>query len=77
MVVPPNATKPPPVRSVPAVTVNDGFASMALVTPAVAMLKVPLVVTGPPVSPAPLPTLVTVPVAGLAQAHAPLTNCRI
>src|ERR1039458_3446382 len=61
VVLPPNATEPPPVRSVPADTVSDGFASMALLTPPVAMLSEPLVVMGPPVRPAPLPTLVTVP----------------
>src|SRR5271170_7502045 len=77
VVLPPNATKPPPVRPVPTGTVSDGLASMALLTPPVGMLSVPLPVIGPPVSPAPLATLVTVPVAALAQAHAPLMNCRI
>ena len=47
-----------------AVTVKDECASMALVTPPDGMLSVPLPVIGPPVSPAPLPTLVTVPVPG-------------
>jgi len=59
--LPPNAALPPPLRPVPAVTLSDGLASMALVTPPLAMLKVPLLVIGPPVKPAPLPTLVTVP----------------
>ena len=59
--VPPSATDPPPDRPVPAVTVSEGCCSMALVTPPVAMLRAPLVVIGPPASPAPLPTLVTVP----------------
>ena len=58
----PSVAVPPPVRPEPAVTVTDGLASMAFVTPPVAMLSVPLPVMGPPVSPAPLPTLVTVPV---------------
>jgi len=48
-----------------AVTVKDEFSSMALVTPALAKLSVPPVVIGPPVSLAPLPTLVTAPVSGL------------
>ena len=61
VVLPPRETEPPPVSAVPGVIVNDGFASMALVTPAVAMLNDPLEVIGPPVSPAPVPTLVTVP----------------
>src|SRR5271169_3000641 len=44
---------------------------MALVTPPVAMLNVPLPVIGPPVSPAPLATLVTVPAPlGVVQAQA-------
>ena len=43
-------------------TVVAGFASMALVTPPLAILNEPVVVIGPPVSPEPLPTLVTVPV---------------
>ena len=58
VVLPPRGTEPPPVRSVPAVTVNVECCIIALVTPPVAMLRVPLVVIGPPVSPAPLPTLV-------------------
>ena len=61
VVVPPNDTEPPPVRSVPAATVNDGCCNIAFVTPAVAMLGDPLVVIGRPVNPAPLPALVTVP----------------
>ena len=46
-------------------------------TTEVLIVRVPLPVIGPPLRPSPLPTLVTVPVAGFAQAHAPLTNCRI
>jgi hypothetical protein len=45
---------------------------MALVTPPVATLSVPLVVMGPPVKPAPLPTLVTVPPPAVTQVGAPL-----
>src|SRR5580693_108855 len=66
LVVPPKETDPPPLSGLLAVTVNDGFASIELVTPPVAMLSVPDVVMGPPVSPDPLPTLVTVPVPGKA-----------
>jgi len=40
---------------------------MALVMPLLGTLSVPLVVIGPPVNPAPLPTLVTVPVLIAAQ----------
>ncbi len=61
VIVPPNATVPPPDRPVPVSTLSEEFASMVLVTPAAGMLIVPLVVIGPPVSPAPVPTLVTVP----------------
>jgi hypothetical protein len=42
-------------------TVAEEFASIAFVTPALAMLIVPLPVIGPPVNPAPVATLVTVP----------------
>jgi hypothetical protein len=63
-VLPPSDTEPPPERPVPAPTVSDGFDSMVLVTPLLAMFRVPLVVMGPPVSPAPVPTLLTVPVPG-------------
>src|SRR5208282_2761412 len=59
--VPPSATAPPPDNPVPACTVTEEFASMLFVTPALGMLIVPLVVIGPPVRPAPVPTLVTVP----------------
>src|SRR5271166_5910987 len=48
---------------------------MAFVTPPVAMLSVPAPVIGPPVSPAPLPTLVTVPVPAEAQAHVVPFHC--
>src|SRR5437016_5082935 len=58
---PPSATAPPPFRPEPAVTVNEGFWSIPLVTPPFAMLKLPAPVMGPPVNPAPLPTLVTDP----------------
>jgi len=59
--VPPKATVPPPDRPDPAVTVIELFASIAFVTPAEGMLMVPLPVIGPPVKPAPVATLVTVP----------------
>jgi hypothetical protein len=59
--VPPNATVPPPDNPDPATTFTDEFASMAFVTPAAGMLIVPLEVIGPPVNPAPVATLVTVP----------------
>ena len=62
--LPPSGTRPPPVRPVPVLIVVDELASMGLLTPLVAMLNVPLVVIGPPVSPGPLPTLVTVPMPG-------------
>ena len=59
--VPPNATVPPPDNPDPASTVIEEFVSMLLVTPAAGILMVPLVVIGPPVRPAPVLTLVTVP----------------
>src|SRR5580658_326480 len=79
LVLPPSATDPPPVSPLPALTVTDELCSMGLVTPALAILNVPLVVIGPPVRPAPLPTLVTVPVPvpRLAQAHVVPLYCRI
>ena len=40
VVVPPRATTPPPVRSVPAVTVREEFCSMAFVMPALGTGKV-------------------------------------
>jgi hypothetical protein len=61
VIVPPKATVPPPDNPVPGFTVIDGVASMALVTPPVAMLSVPVLVIVPPASPAPATTLVTVP----------------
>jgi hypothetical protein len=61
VMLPPRATLPPPESPVPAVTVKDGLASMALVTPAVAMLIVPVFVIGPPVKPAPVLMRVTEP----------------
>src|ERR1700674_851139 len=63
VIVPPNATVPPPDNPDPACTVMEGLASMLLVTPAAGILIVPLLVIGPPVRPAPVPTLVTVPPA--------------
>ena len=62
VIVPPKATVPPPDIPVPAVTVTDGFASIAFEMPAFGTLIVPVVVIGPPVSPAPVATFVTVPV---------------
>ena len=59
--VPPKATVPPPDNPAPACTVTNGLASRSLVTPAGGMLIVPLAVIGPPVSPAPVLTPVTVP----------------
>src|SRR5260370_18511671 len=44
-------------------------ASIALVTPPLAMLNVPVPVIGPPVNPEPLPTLVTVPISGTTHTH--------
>jgi hypothetical protein len=61
VIVPPSATVPPPVNPVPAVTVTELFASIALVTPAEGILIVPVDVIGPPVSPDPVATFVTVP----------------
>jgi|SRR5215469_3059923 len=53
VVLAPVSNRPPRVRGVVL-----GF------TPPAAMLSVPLVVIGPPVSPAPLPTVVIVPARG-------------
>jgi hypothetical protein len=51
---------------------------MALLTPAVAMLNVPEPVTGPPVNPALLATLVTLPEpVGEAQTQVLPLHCRI
>ena len=61
VIVPPNATVPPPDNPDPAFTVTEGFASIVFVTPAVEMLIVPLLVIGPPAKPAPVAMLVTVP----------------
>jgi hypothetical protein len=76
--VSPKVIAPGALIPVPEFSVILEFASMALVTPALAMLKVPLVVIGPPVRPAPLPTLVTVPVPvpRVAQPHAVPLYCR-
>ena len=52
---------PPPARPLPAATVSDGLASIELVTPPLAIAIVPLVEMGPPVRPAPVFTVVTVP----------------
>ena len=68
---PPNATVPPPDNPDPAVTVMDGFASKELVTPPAGILIVPLLVIGPPVSPVPVATLVTVPVVVLDSVTVP------
>ena len=68
----PGTVNPPAVL---AFSVTAEFCSMVLVTPALAMPRVPLPVIGPPASPAPLPTLVTVPVPALAQAHAVPFHC--
>src|SRR5580658_530347 len=59
--VPPNATVPPPDNPDPATTLMEESASMLLVTPRAGMLMVPVLVIVPPVSPAPVLTLVTVP----------------
>jgi hypothetical protein len=59
--VPPKATVPPPDNPGPACTVTELLASIVFVTPAEGMLIVPLLVIGPPVRPAPVLTLVTVP----------------
>lgn len=61
VIVPPKATVPPPDSPDPACTVTELLASMALVTPLEGMLMVPLLVIGPPVRPAPVLILVTVP----------------
>src|ERR1035441_9943137 len=61
VIVPPRATVPPRDRPDPACTVTEGFASIVFVTPAEGILIVPLLVIGPPVKPAPVATLVTVP----------------
>ena len=61
VIVPPKGTLPPPDNPDPAVIVTELFASMVLVTPAEGMLMVPVPVIGPPVRPAPVATLVTVP----------------
>src|SRR5580698_6621946 len=67
--------RPGPFKPLPVVSVIVGCASIALVTPAFAMLNVPLPVIGPPVNPDPLATLVTVPVPAAAQAHAVPLYC--
>src|SRR3984893_7257697 len=61
VIVPPNATVPPPDNPDPACTVTEELDSMLLVTPAAGILIVPVLVIGPPVRPAPVATLVTVP----------------
>src|SRR5579863_10035132 len=60
LVVPPKETDPPPLSGLLAATVRDEFASMELVTPPVATLKVG-VPPPPPAKPAPAITFVTVP----------------
>ena len=47
---------------------------MELVTPPVGMLSVPVPVIGPPVKPAPLPTLVTVPLPPPPGKVCPVAN---
>src|SRR5580704_15068249 len=64
VVAPPRATRPPPVRSVPAVTVSEECARSVLVTPPAARLMVPVLVIVPPAKPAPAVTLVTEPTPG-------------
>ena len=59
--VPPKATVPPPDIPVPACTVMEGFGQQGVRHTGSAMLIVPLLLMGPPVRPAPVPTLVTVP----------------
>ena len=59
--VPPNATVPPPDNPDPASTLMEESASMLFVTPSAGMLIVPVLLIGPPVSPAPVLMLVTVP----------------
>src|SRR5712692_3492057 len=61
---PPRASVPPPLKPEPVFKVTEGLASIALVTPVAAILMLPVLVMGPPVSPAPVFTLVTVPVPG-------------
>ena len=59
--VPPKETRSPPRSPDPATTLMDESANMLLVTPSAGMLIVPVLVIVPPVSPAPVLTLVTVP----------------
>ena len=61
VIVPPSETAPPPESPVPAVTVTPLFASIAFVTPPVAIEIVPVDVIGPPVRPEPVAIFVTVP----------------
>lgn len=74
VIVPPKATVPPPDIPDPAVTVTELLASMVFVTPAEGMLIVPVVVIGPPVRPAPVATLVTVPPLGVEHVRSLLRN---
>ena len=67
VIVPPKVTVPPPDRPGPAWTVIRGLAIRSLVTPAGGMLIVPVVLIGPPVSPAPVLMPVTVPPAVLGN----------
>jgi hypothetical protein len=55
----PSAIVPPPLNRVPAVIVNDELAGIEFATPPFAMSRVPLLVIGPPVKPAPVLTAVT------------------
>src|SRR5271155_1280656 len=62
--VPPIPAVPPPDNPDPATTLMEESASMLLLTPRAGMLMVPVLVIGPPVRPAPVLTLVTVPATG-------------
>src|SRR5215469_2615477 len=76
VVLPPNETEPPPVRSVPAVILTAEFCSMALVTPAVFTLNVTSPLVPPPLRPDPAVTPVIVPVPAAAQFQLVPLYCR-
>src|SRR5437016_2297890 len=59
--VPPSESAPPPVSPPAVLSVTELFCNIVLVTPAPGIEIVPAPVIGPPVSPAPVATLVTVP----------------
>lgn len=69
VVAEPRFTTPPPVRSVPAVTVRDGCCNMVFVIPALGTLKLTVPLVPPPVRPAPAVTPVIVPVPAALQDH--------